>query len=322
MATQRIAQVGWSTGLKLVNSDETEFQLLASSGEIRDRREPVYVTMADVGNLPDRNNNGTSSSRWWEDPNTYANNEDSSSPRMKVIIADGNATREISIGFNCDNVTLPGLLDWVFGNRKDHFHAIIGLNDLRYVDIAGCTWSQFSLNGSANGLVTGSLTAQTTSVGALEELKWDGYSEFDDLSVRSQLPYTTDWTTGLVPYWQTGNLDVSSWGLNVSQALTPIFLNNGSDGPAYFRVGNWDITVTFETLVNPQDPQNTAAARNIQLCAQRLFKPITGLRLEKATTRGGNEEPVKYSFTFGLHAEPANYADNAASGQTFLIDNV
>jgi hypothetical protein len=320
MATQRIAQVGWSTGLKLVTSDVT-FQLLASTGEIRDRREPVYVTMADVGNLPDRNNNGTSSSRWWEDPSVYGNNENANTPRMKVIIADGNVTREISIGFNCDNVTLPGLLDFIFQKRKEHFNAVIGLNDLRYVNVADCVFSQFSLSGSANGLVTGTMTALTTDTSDLNELTWDGYSGFDDLSNRSQPPFTTDYTTGLVPYWQTGNLDVSSWGLNVTQALTPIFLNTGTDGPAYFRVGNWDITVTFETLINPQDPQDNVDARNIQLCFQRLFKPLTGLRLEKATTRGGNEEPVKYSFTFGLHAEPTSYADDASKNKTFEIDN-
>jgi hypothetical protein len=320
MPTLRIAQVGWSTGLKLVTSERVEFQLLASSGEIRDKREPVYATMSDVGNLPGRTNSGSSPSRFWEDPSTFTNNEPTNTPRMKIIMADGNVSREISIGFNCDNVTLPGMLDWIFQKRKDRFKAVIGLNDLRYVNISDCTWNQFSLNGSANGLVTGSLSAQTTSVGTLEELMWSGTDQFEDLSVRNQPPYATDYSTGLVPYWQTGNQDVTSWSINVSQALTPVYLNNGSDGPMYFRVGNWDITVTFETLVNPQDPQDSVAARDVRLCAQRLFRPLTGMRLEKVTTRGGNEEPVKYSFTFGLHAEPTGYADTATSNNTFEID--
>jgi hypothetical protein len=318
MATTRVARVGWSTGFKLITREKT-LHLLASSGDIKDQREPVYVNMTDVGDLPDRTTSDNVSERWWEDPIDYSR-VDPNESRVRVITADGNVSREINASFDCDNETLPDLLDWAVSKRKEPFSTVIGTTDLRYVSLGGCVWSQLSLTGSANGLVTGSLSAKTTSVDSLEELTWSASSEFfASTQSRSVVPVPTYPTLGLVPYWQTGNEDVATWTINMSQQVDGKYLNNGSEGPMYFRVGPWEVSVTFETFVDPHDPQDEAASREIRLCAQRLLRPIKGLRLEKTTSKGGHNEPVRYSYSFGIHGEPASYSDDASTQQPFTL---
>jgi hypothetical protein len=318
VSTLRVARVGWSTGLKLVMSGVTEFNLLATSGEVKDRREPVYVQMADVGNSPSKTSSDfPDPEQWWIDPSLFSVQRPND-PRIKVITADGNVSREVSIGFDCDNQTLPELLDWIVANRKNPFTVLMGTTDLKYLWIPGCVWSQFSLSGSAGGTVTGMITAPTVTVAAVDELTWNGSDEtFASVQNRSSVPVPMYPNDSLVPYWQTGNLDVLSWTMSLSQPVTGQYLNDGNDGPMYFRVGPWEATANFETLVNPQDPQDVIAARDVQLCAQRLFRPLTGLR--RGTTKGGHNEPVKYSFSFTVHGEPTAYDDDAASHTAFTI---
>jgi len=320
MATLRVARVGWSTGLKLIMSDATEFNLLATSGDVKDKREPVYVQMADVGNSPEMTaSSGPNPEQWWLDPALYpAQNADET--RIKVIIADGNLSREISVGFDCDNQTLPTLLDWLMTHRKNAIEVVIGTTDLSYLQFPSCVWSQLSLTGSANGLVTGTMTLPTLTVAAVTDLTWNGSDEtFESVQNRSSVPVPAYPNDSLVPYWQTGNQDVTTWTISLSQLVDAKYLNNGEEGPMYFRVGPWEAVATFETLVNPQDPQDDVAAREIRLCAQRLFKPLTGLRLDKGTVKGGHNEPVKYSFSFTAHGEATNYEDSAASHEAFEI---
>jgi hypothetical protein len=320
MTTLRVARVGWSTGLKLMMPGSVEFNLIATSGEVKDKREPVYVNTADVGDSPGRTTSYLPSpEQWWLDPAQFTVGDPNES-RVKVITADGNLSREVTVGFDCDNQTLPTLLDWFIANRKTSFTTVVGTTDLRYLSLSGCVWSQLSLSGAANGLVTGSLTLPTTSVQPVNELTWTGSDEFfTSIQNRSSVPVAVYPNDGLVPYWQTGNQDVVSWTMNLAQPVEGKYLNDGLDGPMYFRVGPWEASVTFETLVNPQDPQDAVAARDVRLCAQRLFRPITGLRLEKGTVKGGHNEPARYSFTFMTHGEPTSYTDNAASQTVFQL---
>jgi hypothetical protein len=276
-SAERIIQIGWGTGVKL-QSSTVSFQFLATSGGYSETRTPYYVTTVNVGDLTD------------------------STGRMKFVCADGTLARTGSVAFDSDNETLPSLIDWIVNKRKEQFSFLMGTQDLSYVQVDGCVWSRFSLSGNVSGAVTGTVDF-SSSADQVKTLSWSLGSVFLPLQGRT-----------LVPYWQTGNDDVTNWTLDVSQNVTPVYLNTKSEYPLYFRIGHWEVNITFETMINLQNP-TSASANQVRLCFDKLFKPLKGFRLSQGVTKSTTSDPLKYQYTYSTHGEPTSYSDdNAAKG--------
>jgi hypothetical protein len=207
------------------------------------------------------------------------------------------------ISFDCDNQTLPLILDWILGHRKQEFTVSFGTQELDYVELEDCVWTAFSLSGSVQGLVTGSIQFMSRA-SSIEKLTANIFTNINDRD--------------LVPYWQTGNQDVTSWTFNVSQEVAPKHLNSSDEFPTYFRIGPWNFTVDVETVVDMLAADNN----DVRLCIDRLFSPIKGFRLTETTTKPGLNELSKHSYQFQLHGEPSSHFDSAANdgeGKIFTV---
>lgn len=301
MAAERLIRVAWGSGVKFEtepgyccqNEDPIRVEVLATAGDVTRTRTPVYQQMADVGYLEQ---NITS----WDDDDDEINRG-----RTKVLVADGVLVHEGSVSFDCDNETLPTLLDWFLERRKRRFSVTLGTQELEYVKLTDCHWSQLTLNGGAQGLVNGSVSF-VSNTDELERKTWNPSVVNSNERVFNPLHERT-----LVPYWQTGNNDVVSWSFGVQQAVLARFTNTRSEFPRYFRVGPWEITIQVETLVRYHDP-TSPGANELRLCLQRLFKPVRGFRLTEGVTRGGVNEPARYTYSQVLHGEPEDYTDDAS----------
>lgn len=278
MATS-ILQVGWSSGVR-IDAPGLDVQVLATAGSVGIQRTPVFIKMVDIGDV------------------------DENDSRIQIITADGVAIHQGSIAFDCDNQTLPSIFDWILKDRKEEFNISFGTQNLDYVEIKDCVWTNFSLSGSVQGLVTGSLQFMSRA------------SEID--RVENSLVFNNINDRELVPYWQTGNEDVISWSFNVTQEVTPKYLNTTNEFPAYFRIGPWNFTVDVETVVDLLEADNN----DVRIAVNKLFSPVKGFRLSETTNKPGLNELAKHSYQFQLHGEPKNHFDEAAEDGQGVIFTV
>jgi len=254
MATENIT-VGWGSVSRVFG-----IPVLANGGDVSLSKTPTYHNSIDIGSLSDN------------------------SSRVKAIVADGTIVRQGNLSFDCDNDTLPSIINNI-KNRKDLFSVSLGTDDFKYYTVSDCAWTSLSLSASANAL-------PTCSIAFLAKTVDDEYSPQSNSGININ-------DRELVPYWQTGNQDVLSWTISINQSVQPIYLNEATCYPAYFRFGTWDISLQIETIANYREH------KELQVCLGKLFEITKGTRIASSFTKASNNEPAHFSYSYNAHGRGA-----------------
>ena len=272
--TNNTVSIGWSTKVSIVTDTHGTIDMVGYSGGLNEQQTPVHMNMVDVGFLSDNDS------------------------ITKVISADGTKLVDGSFTFDVDLDKAFLLLDFCLSRRKSTFEIDTATEQLQTLTQAGCYWNQLSLSCSAGGLVNGSLGLNANQSFVLEDLE-DPIGSFSDIT-----------SSDLVPYWQTGNEDVFSWSINLTQMLTPTYLNTQSFFPTYFRVGPWELALEIETLRHPHKHKEVAIKLN------NMFKFLQGLHLTRSTNFGVLGDAGRHKFSFTAHATPSSTQDVGAIRQS------
>lgn len=94
-----------------------------------------------------------------------------------------------------------------------------------------------------------------------------------------------------IAYWYSGNTDVREWGLSFSQDLTPVYANEDSTNPKYFKVGEIEYTLDVTTFNDIEEHDNVEIhVNNYTISGDTVSE---GYNYEGAGSRGS------YTHSFG-----------------------
>jgi hypothetical protein len=207
---------------------------------------------------------------------------------------------------------MQALLEWIFTKRKRSFSAYVGTEDFSYVKLTSCKWNSISLTCSEGDLLQGSISFVSNR-------------DFEIFQPTSAFFNTIFKNSNIVPYWQTGALKdndvlrVVSWELGIAQNITPAYLNTEDfDLPAYFRIANWEFTISAQMLAGLND------YNKIQIGITDTLNPIilsaqSSINMSAAVSFGGIDAMGNYTYALELVGIPDSYDDSASTDEPFVL---
>lgn len=135
-----------------------------------------------------------------------------------------------SVNFDFTIPAVNGFITNTFLKRNHEFNINISDGHKHY-KMEKCKWSSFSVNASPGSLVSGSISFTATN-GTYTVLQ-DGVAP----------DYIFNDSNPLLSYWYTGETEVESFTLSLSQSLTPVFLNGNQTNACYIRAGVLDASL-------------------------------------------------------------------------------
>ena len=165
--------------------------------------------------------------------------------RSRVKHADGIAAYSANVSFDVTQNFLAALTTSRLFARRYTFD--VGIHDGEDAEnMADCYVQSLSLNGSAGGLITATLSAISASAPASS-------LGVDNDFIRDDTP---------LGYWRSGNTDVRDWTLTMNQAAEPVYVNESTTTPRYIRVGliSFSLQVTTYEAVQTHNDITIATA--------------------------------------------------------------
>ena len=217
--------------------------------------------------------------------------------RGRVKHADGTAAYSGSISIDVTKNAMPlfgigRLLDRNF-NTPTGF--IVGIHDgeNEYI-MSACKVSSISLSGSANGLISASLSVVGISgkgVGSVTNNYLLNYAVTPDDRPEA--------------YWWSGNTDVRDWTFTFNQETQPVYSNEDTTEPRYIRVGliNYSLQVTTYDELDHD---------SIEIITTAFV--LTGDTAAKGYTYNGPSDLGMYTHSFETAADAT-----AGSGGVIII---
>jgi len=174
-----------------------------------------------------------------------------------------------------------GFINKEFLKRNHEFDVLISDGNRKY-KMEKCKWSSFMVSGAPNSMITGSIAFSSTN-GTYTELQPGGEVEyiFDD---------------ELLSYWYTGEEEVESFNLSLSQTLTPQFMNGNLTNPTYIRCGFMEASLQVSSW------DTWLAHRSINIADKKVrFKSYYSETED--FTYGGQTATGTHSYTIKLFSE-------------------
>ena len=189
--------------------------------------------------------------------------------RGQVYIGDGTAITNGSLAF--DMTTSSAQLVKALSVRGKQFNVVFtdGTNGSQLTE---CVASSVTASGSANGIVT-------ASVSFMSGAEWTEYGK-GAIWLREH---------ELTAYWASGNTNVRDWSYTFNTSLEPVYLNNRSYFPAYIKCGMSSVSL-----------QMTCYDRELH---ERVIISTSGFNLSGVVTAdgynfGGTSDIGTYVHTF------------------------
>ena len=215
--------------------------------------------------------------------------------RIKIKMGDGTYAFSGNISFDMSLGAVEGLISETFVKRNYEFEIKIG-DGYRGYSLNKCKFDSLSFSASAGSLFTGSISFQST----------EDFTDNTNGPEKRYLFNKENIDSQLVKYWHTGASGVESFTINISQPLSPVYLNVEDMKPQYLRAGLWDIS--FE--INAWDDWHEH--KELKL-GKRKLKIITGESTSWNYNYGGLTETGAHSHTYTA------YSKDNSSTQYFTI---
>ena len=100
----------------------------------------------------------------------------------------------------------------------------------------------------------------------------------------------------LVKYWHTGAYGVESFTINITQSLTPVYLNVDDMGPQYLRAGLWDMSFEISAWDDWREHETLKLGK-------RRLKILTGETTSWNYSYGGVTETGAHSHTYTAYSK-------------------
>ena len=207
--------------------------------------------------------------------------------RSKVQHADGTIIHNANISFAVTSNFLT-LIDTSSLIQRGFFFDISIHDGVSSQTMSNCLLTNLTLSGSAGGIVDGNLTA--LSVGA--PVGGGGSNAF----IRDQEP---------LGYWFSGNTDVQSWTLTVTQDVSPVYINEDTTSPRYLKFGLWGASLDVTTYEAVQNHSSV-------IIATKNFS-LSGNTKSEGYSFGGINNLGLYTHSFETAAD-----FNVGSGDTII----
>jgi hypothetical protein len=212
--------------------------------------------------------------------------------KSRIFHASGVVTHTGNLSFDLTSEVCTTIKNILKNPRSTKFQVSMYGNDSGWV-MTDCVANTISLNGSPNGLVTGSISYMSDSPAKLTVLgdtnNRDGFSET------------------LVPYWHTGANLVRDWSLSFSLNVIPKHCNGDeaksyslfgikAHSPKYLYLGEtqYDLNFScFEKLTNTY---------NVKLGGGQIFSCSTYVVTGSALSIGGAGDINIFKYSASSHA--------------------
>ena len=160
-----------------------------------------------------------------------------------LLFSPGTASISGSISFDMSHLNLDYFLNQERLSRNTYFHLIMSTG-AQYYAVYYNMWNSFTISAASGGLVT-------CSVGYMS-LNCFQSDIFTASSLSATLQNVFD--NALVAYWQAGTQGyIESFTINLTQDVTPVYLNNDLIMPSYLRSGSLKLNANIQSCVSWQN---------------------------------------------------------------------
>lgn len=157
--------------------------------------------------------------------------------RAQIPIGVGVCNISGNLSFDFSKKLVHDLIQEDFLCRNNRFDLIMSDGRVEY-SVFDCCWNSFSISASPQSLVTGSIGFIALNK-INDEPHANIYAKDPDNSIDNYFK------NELVAYWEAGANDVESFSINLSQDVTPVYLNNKYLMPTYLRCGALSINANI-----------------------------------------------------------------------------
>lgn len=191
--------------------------------------EPVFITNGNINvafNRPIQNT--------YKAPRTTAN-------AVPILLGVGTAQITGSISFDMSHLNLSYFLNSKRLKRNTYFHLVMSDGGSQWA-VYYNMWNSFSINGAAGGIINANL----------------GYMSLNcynaDITSYTGTAPANYFNNTLVAYWEAG-VDgyVQSFAINITQDVSPVYLNNDLIMPTYLRSGSLKINANIQSCLSWSD---------------------------------------------------------------------
>ena len=158
----------------------------------------------------------------------------------------GNGTAQISgqISFDMAHFNIDYFLDQAKLSRNTYFHLLMSDGGNTY-GVYYNMWNSFSINASAESIVNCNLGYMSLNCFS---------PQINTVSSISTGALTNIFNKALVAYWEAGTQGyVQSFTINITQDVTPVYLNNSLIMPSYLRSGSLKINANIYSCIGWQN---------------------------------------------------------------------
>ena len=213
----------------------------------------------------------------------------------------GNGTAQISgqISFDMAHFNISYFLDQAKLSRNTYFHLLMSDGGNTY-GVYYNMWNSFSINASAESIVNCNL----------------GYMSLNCFS--HQIKAVSSIATGtlinifdkaLVAYWEAGTQGyVQSFTINITQDVTPVYLNNSLIMPSYLRSGSLKVNANIQSCIGWQ---------NISSLLDLSKSENTTQQGNQQSSQSGNQQKTNGDFSFKIGSKTFTLKNALLSSQQY-----
>lgn len=162
---------------------------------------------------------------------------------MPVLLSPGTASISGSVSFDMSHNNLGYFLDQSRLSRNTYFHLIMNSGGVCYA-VYYNMWNSFSISAASGGLVT-------CNIGFMSLNCFD--TTIQEATVQQDV-VSNIFDDALVAYWQAGTQGyVQSFTINITQDVTPVYLNNDLIMPSYLRSGSLKVNASIQSCISWQN---------------------------------------------------------------------
>lgn len=163
---------------------------------------------------------------------------------MPILLSPGTASISGSVSFDMSHANLEYFLNQARLSRNTYFHLAMSTGSDYYV-VYYNMWNSFSISASSGGLVTCNIGFISLNCFKTDITATSGFSAG---------MLTNIFDNALVAYWQAGTQGyVQSFTINITQDVTPVYLNNDLIMPSYLRSGSLKVNANIQSCISWQN---------------------------------------------------------------------
>lgn len=248
--------------------------------------ESVFITSGNIGVQYNRPVENT-----YRSPRTTTNT-------VPILLGVGTAQISGSVSFDMSHLNLDYFLSEDKLKRNTYFHLLM-TDGGNYYGVYQNVWNSFSISGASGGIVTCSIGYMS-----LNCCNPDIYSPSANIASISN-----SFDNALVAYWQAGVQGyIESFTINLTQDVTPVYLNNDNIMPSYLRCGAQKLNANIQSCIGWQDigkildlttypGTDTDSGKFAFKIGKKTFTLNNTILSTKQYTHNGGGDVVKYSYS-------------------------